>query len=246
MSKERHILVVDDDLGLCRTVKAFLDENGYRATFAESAAEMRRAVATQAIDLVVLDLRLPDESGLALTRYLREHTDVAIIILTGMGEAVDRVVGLELGADDYISKPCDLRELLARVRSVLRRTDRGARHHQGEVARFAGWKVNFTTRRLTSPTGENVPLTGAEFALLATFVKHPNTMLSREKLLKYAHEREAGPFDRTIDVRVGVLRRKIEVNPRRPELIKTLHGRGYILAATVEFCTASDSADQGE
>ena len=138
VSEKGPILVVDDDLGLCELVRAFLDENGYRVSIAGSAAEMRQAVVAQDIDLIVLDLRLPDESGLEVTRYLREHTDVANIILTGMGDTVDRVVGLELGADDYVSKPCDLRELLARVRSVLRRTKSGARHLQGEVARFAG------------------------------------------------------------------------------------------------------------
>lgn len=246
MGEEGHILIVDDDPGLCETIRAFLDENGFKVSIAGSAAEMRGAVAEQDIDLIVLDLRLPDESGLEVIRYLRDHTGVAIIVLTGMGESVDRIVGLELGADDYLSKPCDLRELLARVRSVLRRTDPGALHRQGEIAHFAGWNLNFTTRRLTSSNGENVSLTGAEFALLSTFIKYPNTLLTREQLLKYAHGREAGPLDRTIDVRVGVLRRKIEVNPRQPELIKTLHGRGYILAAKVDYGSAPAPADQGD
>lgn len=241
MSGERQILVVDNDPVLCATVRALLDEAGYGVSVVGSATEMRRLIAERDIDLVLHDLRLPDESGLEVTRYLREHTDVAIIILTSMGEAVDRVVGLELGADDYISKPFDLRELLARVRSVLRRTNAGPKRGPSEVARFAGWQLDFTTRRLTSPEGKDVPLTGAEFALLSTFVKHPNRELNREQLLSYAHNREAGPYDRTIDVRVGVLRRKIEADPRRPKLIKTLHGKGYILAATVEYGTASGS-----
>ncbi len=241
MSRERHILVVDNDPALCDTVRGLLDEAGYGVSVVGSATEMRRLIAERDVDLVLLELRLPDESGFEGTRYLREHTDIAIIILTGMGETVDRVVGLELGADDYVTKPFDLRELLARVRSVLRRTDAGPKRGHREVARFAGWQLDFTARRLTSAEGKDVPLTGAEFALLSTFVKHPNRELNREQLLSYAHNREAGPFNRTIDVRVGVLRRKIEADPRRPELIRTLHGKGYILAATVEYGTASGS-----
>jgi len=185
--------------------------------------------------LVILDLMLPGEDGLSLTRYLRAHSDVAIIILTGKGETVDRVVGLELGADDYLAKPFDLRELLARVRSVLRRA--GAGHNQrseGNVARFAGWQLDFSTRRLLSPKNVDTPLTTGEFDLLAVFVTHPNRVLSRDELLDLTRGRNAGPFDRAIDVQVGRLRQKIEPDAQHPTLIKTVRAAGYLFTPAVK------------
>lgn len=239
-----HILVADDDPELRNVVEALLIDHGYRVSIAQNSAEARSFIDISDIDLILLDLKLPDESGLELTRYLREHYNVAIIILTGMGETIDRIVGLELGADDYVSKPFDLRELVARIRSVLRRTQTVPEQQQPKIAYFTGWQLNFTTRQLTSPQGKDVLLTGAEFALLSTFVEHSNRPLSREQILRSAYHREAEPGERTIDVQVGHLRRKIEGNPKRPQFIKTIHGTGYIFAASVEYDCSAQPAER--
>jgi two-component system, OmpR family, response regulator len=189
---------------------------------------------------VILDLMLPGEDGLTLARQLREESNVGIIILTGRGETVDRIIGLEMGADDYLPKPFHLRELLARVKSVLRRVsarsgslaDKPASGHS--KARFAGWNLDLATRELLGPDGGEVRLTTGEFDLLAAFVRNANQVLSRDRLLDLARNREAGPFDRTIDVQVGRLRRKLEPDPQRPTIIKTVRGTGYIFTPTVD------------
>src|ERR1700674_3069044 len=199
---------------------------------------MRRVIAQDPVDLVVLDLMLPGEDGLTLARSLRQESSVGIIILTGRGEIVDRIIGLEMGADDYLPKPFHLRELLARVKSVLRRasarsTEKAAPGSRSK-ARFAGWDLDLSTRELVSPAGSEVRLTTGELELLAAFVNHANQVLSRDRLLDLARNREAGPFDRTIDVQVGRLRRKLEDDPQRPTIIKTVRGTGYIFTPPVE------------
>jgi DNA-binding response OmpR family regulator len=196
---------------------------------------MREVLAARTVDAVLLDLGLPGEDGFALTRYLREHWKGALIIVTGRGEAVDRVVGLELGADDYVTKPFDLRELLARVRSVMRRTAERAAPatdgDAGDVVRFAGFRLDRGSRELVGADGRTVALTTGEFELLCTFLAQPNRVLSRDELMNRMHGRDAGPYDRAIDVQVGRLRRKIEADPEKPVLLKSVRGAGYLFAA---------------
>jgi DNA-binding response OmpR family regulator len=238
MSDNGHILVVDDQREICELVQEYLSGEGYRVSTAQSGAEMRKVMTQAPVDLVILDLMLPGEDGLTLARSLRQESNVGIIILTGRGEIVDRIIGLEMGADDYLPKPFHLRELLARVKSVLRRaSSRGAEPHAAQPrskARFAGWKLDLSSRELFSPSGREVRLTTGEFDLLSAFVNNSNQVLTRDRLLDLARNREAGPFDRTIDVQVGRLRRKLEDDPQRPTMIKTVRGSGYIFTPVVE------------
>ena len=238
MAGSAHIVVVDDQKEICEVVQQYLTSEGYRVSVAHDGAGMRRVMAQGAVDLVILDLMLPGEDGLTLARQLREESNVGIIILTGRGETVDRIIGLEMGADDYLPKPFHLRELLARVKSVLRRalarSDGQEKQAGHSKARFAGWNLDLATRELVAPHGGEVRLTTGEFDLLAAFVRNANQVLSRDRLLDLARNREAGPFDRTIDVQVGRLRRKLEPDPQRPTIIKTVRGTGYIFTPTVE------------
>jgi len=238
MSDNGHILVVDDQQEICDLVQEYLNSEGYRVSTAHDGPGMRRVLGQSPADLVILDLMLPGEDGLTLARSLRSQSGIGIIILTGRGETVDRIIGLEMGADDYLPKPFHLRELLARVKSVLRRVQ----SRVGEPgqpartnARFAGWSLDLSSRELTSPTGEAVRLTTGEFDLLSAFVSNANQVLSRDRLLDLARNREAGPFDRTIDVQVGRLRRKLEDDPQNPTLIKTVRGSGYIFTPAVDL-----------
>jgi two-component system OmpR family response regulator len=238
MSDNGHILVVDDQPEICDVVREYLTGEGYRVSTAHDGAGMRRVLSQSPADLVILDLMLPGEDGLTLARSLRSQSGVGIIILTGRGETVDRIIGLEMGADDYLPKPVHLRELLARVKSVLRRvqsgTDDGPQPTRSR-ARFAGWNLDLSSRELLSPAGQGVRLTTGEFDLLSAFVNNANQVLSRDRLLDLARDREAGPFDRTIDVQVGRLRRKLEDDPQNPSLIKTVRGSGYIFTPAVEL-----------
>jgi len=238
MKATGHILVVDDQKEICEVVQQYLSSEGYRVSVANEGAGMRRVMDDAEVDLVILDLMLPGEDGLTLARQLREESTVGIIILTGRGETVDRIIGLEMGADDYLPKPFHLRELLARVKSVLRRASSRAQKEKPSGARararFAGWHLDLSTRELVSPDGGEVRLTTGEFDLLAAFVNNANQVLSRDRLLDLARNREAGPFDRTIDVQVGRLRRKLEPDPQKPTMIKTVRGTGYIFTPTVE------------
>jgi two-component system, OmpR family, response regulator len=237
MSDNGHILVVDDQREICEMVDDYLSGEGYRVSTAHDGAEMRRALAQSRVDLVILDLMLPGEDGLSLARSLREESDVGIVILTGRGETVDRIIGLEMGADDYLPKPFHLRELLARVKSVLRRVSSRTAERAPVLrskARFAGWNLDLSSRELYSPSGKEVRLTTGEFDLLAAFVNNANQVLTRDQLLDLARNREAGPFDRTIDVQVGRLRRKLEDDPQRPSIIKTVRGSGYIFTPAIE------------
>jgi DNA-binding response OmpR family regulator len=238
MSENGHILVVDDQQEICDLVREYLSDEGFRVSTAKDGTGLREELARSQVDLVILDLMLPGEDGLQLARELRNQSEIGIIMLTGRGDTVDRIIGLEMGADDYLPKPFHLRELLARVRSVLRRvasrTGEALAAHRVRM-RFAGWTFDLASRALISPAGEEVRLTTGEFELLAAFVDHAGQVLSRDRLLDLARHREAGPFDRTIDVQVGRLRRKLEDDPRSPALIKTVRGGGYIFTPAVEF-----------
>ncbi|MBW8269964.1 response regulator [Caldovatus aquaticus] len=232
-----HILVVDDDREIRDLLSKFLERQGMRVSAARDAREARRLWPLGRYHLVVLDLMLPGESGLDFARWLRAQSEVPIVMLTAMGEETDRIVGLELGADDYVPKPFNPRELLARIRAVLRRTggEPGARKEPPPRAiRFAGWTLEPARRRLLDPEGTEVPLTGGEYELLVILLERPNRVLTRDMLMDLLHNRQAGPFDRAIDVAVSRLRRKLEDDGRNPQLIKTVRGGGYVLAAEVE------------
>jgi two-component system, OmpR family, response regulator len=234
-----HILVVDDRQDICDLIHEYLTEEGFRVSTANDGTGLRDQIARSRVDLVILDLMLGGEDGLQLARELRgSQPELGIVILTGRGETVDRIIGLEMGADDYLPKPFHLRELLARVRSVMRRAaSRAAERTSGERvrARFADWILDLSRRELLSPAGEDVRLTTGEFELLSALVNHASQVLSRDRLLDLSRHREAGPFDRTIDVQVGRLRRKLEDDPKNPSMIKTVRGGGYMFTPLVEF-----------
>jgi len=238
MDGSAHILVVDDDREIRDLLSRFLVKHGYRVTTAREGREARKIMADAAIDLVVLDLMMPGEDGLAFCREVRAGSDLPIIMLTAMGEETDRVVGLELGADDYLPKPFSPRELLARIKAVLRRSSGTAERPPAEsgagVIRFAGWTLDSGSRRLTSPEGALVTLSTGEFDLLLAFVEHPQRVLNRDQLLDLARGRSAIPFDRSIDVQVSRLRRKIEVDAKAPQIISTVRGGGYMFTPAVE------------
>jgi two-component system OmpR family response regulator len=229
-----HILVVDDDREIRDLLNRFLVKHGLRVSTARDGVEMSRILDGAAIDLVVLDLMLPGEDGLSLCRKLRSTTNLPVIMLTAMGEDTDRIVGLEMGADDYLPKPFNPRELLARVKAVLRRVQSlPAASPKGDTAKFDGWTLDLGSRRLTSPQGEEVELSTGEYDLLLAFATHPRRVLSRDQLLDLARGRTAAPFDRSVDIQVMRLRRKIEADPKEPRLIKTVRGGGYMFAAEV-------------
>lgn len=239
MPEQPYILIVDDDQRLRKRLGAYLEGEGFRVGLAADGAEMRTAMADDEPDLVILDLVMPGEDGLSLTRHVRESYSSGVIILTGKGEPVDRIVGLEMGADDYIAKPFELRELLARLRSVLRRLSAPPPSvpkpaaANGTVIRFADWALDLASRRLTTPAGEEVHLTNAEFNLLAVFVENSNRVLDRDRLLDAAGGRDWQPYDRSIDLHISHLRRKIEDDPKKPRLIQTMRGAGYMFTAEV-------------
>ena len=232
-----HILVVDDDPRICRLLDRYLSKEGYQVKTAANGDQMQRFLDEGGIELLILDLGLPGEDGLSIARRLRSQSDVGIIMLTGKGEAVDKVVGLEMGADDYITKPFDNRELLARVRSVLRRVHDAAPkpEESGRIAQFSGLNLNLDTNELVSGRGEQIYLTHAEFKLLSAFVTHVNRVLTRDQLLDYVADRGWQPYDRSIDVLVVKLRRKIEPDPKHPVMIQAVRGMGYKFAANVKF-----------
>jgi len=232
-----HILVVDDARDIREPLARYLRENGYRASAAESAAAARRALKTSGIDLVILDIMMPGEDGLSLCRYLRETSGIPVIMLTARGEELDRIVGLEIGADDYLGKPFNPRELLARVGAVLRRTNTLPPRVRGPAAeryKFGEWVFNASQREITGPDGMAVPLSSGEFKLLMALLERPKVALSREQLLDLTKGRDSDVFDRSIDNQVSRLRRKIEVDAKNPRYIKTVWGGGYMFTADVE------------
>jgi len=234
-----HILAIDDDPAMRKLVADYLRENDLRVTAVATGAEMAQALDQHAIDLVVLDLRLAGEDGMELARKLREEGATPIIIVTGKHDEADRVMGLELGADDYVTKPFSPRELLARIRAVLRRyqTAREVLSSRGEkrrAYRFAGWELNLGSRRLTSPEGRRVDLSNGELNLLQALCAAPQRVLTREQLLDLSRLNGAEVYDRSIDVQILRLRRKIEPNPAQPQYIKTERGAGYVLSVPVD------------
>ncbi|MCB8874702.1 response regulator [Acidisoma silvae] len=234
-----HLLVIDDDHEIRDLLTRFMEKNGFRITAVRDAREARRAWTRGAFQLVILDLMLPGESGLDLARWLRDQEDVPIVMLSAMGEDTDRIIGLELGADDYIAKPFNPRELLARIRAIMRRANdtqetAGTNDRTARPLRFAGWTLEPARRRLVNPDGVEVPLTGGEYDLLFALLERANRVLTRDMLLDLLRGRQAGPFDRAIDVAVSRLRRKLDDQGRGAQLIKTVRGGGYVLAATVE------------
>jgi two-component system OmpR family response regulator len=235
-----HVLVVDDDPSMRDVIGTYLESQNFQVSTASDGRGMTRVLADKPVDLIILDLKLTNEDGLDLMRGLDGRSDVPVILVTGhRRDETDRVVGLELGADDYLIKPFGLRELLARVRAVLRRSAAVAlRSRQDEKRtryRFAGWELNMRTRRLTSPTGNTVALTAGEFNLLTAFLRSPQQILSREQLLAASRVHDEEVFDRSVDIQILRLRRKLETNPSEPQLIKTERGAGYIFATAVKI-----------
>ena len=246
MKSAFHIAVLDDEVDITQLLANYLQSHGFRVTQLHDGASLMKLMGSDPADLVLLDLGLPGEDGFSIARRMRENWRCGLVIVTGRGDAVDKVVGLEVGADDYVTKPFDLRELVARVKAVLRRLA----PEDGPVVataapasadppaapdrlRFAGWQLDLAARSLANPQGQSVPLTGGEFDLLRAFARHPGRVLSRDFLLEQTRGREAAPFDRTIDVQVGRLRKKIEADPDDPQIIKSVRGAGYILVPPV-------------
>jgi DNA-binding response OmpR family regulator len=234
-----HVLAVDDDPAIRELIAEYLAANDLRVTTVATGEEMARVLSEQTIDVIVLDLRLQGEDGMELAKKIRADSAVPIIMVTGKKEEADRVMGLELGADDYVTKPFSPRELLARVRAVLRRYKLvedlvPARDEKRRAYRFGGWELNLRTRRLTSPKGERIELTNGEFSLLQAFCAAPRRILSRDQLLELSRLNRAEVYDRSIDVQILRLRRKIEVNPSDPEYIKTERGAGYMFDVLVD------------
>jgi two-component system OmpR family response regulator len=236
MKPAPHIAVLDDEVDITLLLANYLQGHGFRVTQLHDGRALMALMDTDPADLVLLDLGLPGEDGFSIARRMRENWRCGLVIVTGRGDAVDKVVGLEVGADDYVTKPFDLRELVARVKAVLRRLTPETpvlTVASAEKLRFAGWQLDTAARSLRNPQGEEVTLTGGEFDLLQAFARHPGRVLSRDFLLEQTRGREAAPFDRTIDVQVGRLRKKIEADADDPQLIKSVRGAGYILIPPV-------------
>jgi two-component system OmpR family response regulator len=236
MDAPDHILVVDDDAEIRALLTKYLQKNGLRATAVADGRAMGQALEAGRVDLVVLDLMLPGDDGLTLCRNLRAKSDIPVIMLTARGEETDRIVGLEMGADDYLAKPFSARELLARIKAILRRARSLPANLQPDNARqlrFADWVLDTAHRHLLSREGVVTPLSGAEYRLLRIFLGHPNRVLNRDQLVDLTQGREAEPLDRSIDVQVSRLRHRLGDDPREPRLIKTVRGEGYVLATEV-------------
>lgn len=240
MSDRIHIVVVDDERDIRETVAEYLDMNGYRVSKADGGPALRKIVEQGRVDLAVLDVTMPGEDGLSLARWLRDHSGAGVIMLTARDSVVDRVVGIEMGADDYVTKPFDLRELLARVKAVLRRVGRaptplgdgGTAGHR-EV-RFGACRLDLDAHKLFGPENREIALTAMEFDLLRAFAERPNRVLTRDQLLDLAHNRDFEPFDRSIDIRIARIRRKIEPDPAKPAVIKTVRGAGYLFSTSTD------------
>ena len=231
------ILIVDDDEDIRKLLEAYLRKNGFDAQAVADGPGMREAMAARPASLVVLDLMLPGEDGLSLCRQLRARSQVPVLMLTAKGDPVDRIIGLEMGADDYLAKPFDPRELLARIRSILRRAralPADTEINVPETFGFSGWRLDTRQRDLRAPDGVVVPLSGAEYRLLLIFLQNPNAVLSRDQLSNFTFGHDADPLDRTIDMQVSRLRERLREEAREPAIIKTVRGKGYVLAVRVE------------
>ncbi|MDW4500346.1 response regulator [Sulfitobacter sp. D35] len=231
--KPSTVLVCDDERDVREMLQEYLTRRGFSVLLAESAAALRDVIAREQVDLILLDINMPGEDGLSLLRSLRPENDVAVVMLTAAGETIDRILGLEMGADDYLAKPVDLRELEARVKAVLRRKSSGPAEPRRngatpKTAPFGAYTLNLEAAKLYDAEGDEVPLTAMEFSLLKVFAENRARVLNRDQLLEQAHDRSWDPFDRSIDIRISRLRRKIEANPQKPEIIRTVRGLGYI------------------
>ena len=237
MEKSDCILIVDDDPEIRRLLVDYLVRNSFDAVAARDGREMWQELDRHVIDLIVLDLMLPDIDGLTLCRELRVKSNIPVLMLTARGEETDRIVGIEMGADDYLVKPFNPRELLARIKTILRRTRAlppNLRPEQARCLGFSGWCLDTAARLLTAPDGVATPLSGGEYRLLRILLDHPNRVLNRDQLTEMIQGREAEPYDRAIDVQVSRLRQRLRDDSREPALIKTVRGEGYVLAATIE------------
>ena len=231
MIEQSRILVVDDDADLRWMVNKYLSKHDYSVTLAEDGEKMREALEHESFDLAILDINLPGEDGLSLARYLRSNHNIGIIMLSAAAEVFDRIIGLEMGADDYVTKPFEPRELLARVKSVLRRaqnTSEVSADGAAKLVKFGEFSLNLESHQLLDQENQVVSLTSMEFDLLKAFAENPNKVLNRDQLLNLSHNRDWDPFDRSIDIRITRLRRKIEKQPSQPQIIKTVRGAGYI------------------
>ena len=236
MSDRPHLLIVDDDREIRSLLAQYLEKHDFRTTAVPDGKEMRRVLERSHIDLLVLDLMLPGEDGLSLCRELRSRSQLPIIMLTARGEDVDRIIGLELGADDYVAKPFNPRELLGRIRAILRRSAHAPRDPSPESVRgfsFGDWRLDTVSRTLTDSAGKEVSLSGAEYRLLAVLLGSANRVLSRAQLTELLRGRDADPFDRSIDVRVSRLRQILGDDARAPQIIKTVYGEGYVIGVNV-------------
>jgi two-component system OmpR family response regulator len=243
MSEALHVLVVDDDQRIRTMLRRYLAEEGFRVSEAADGGAMRATLDQERVDLVLLDLIMPGEDGLSLARHVRQRSDIPNIMLTGKGDLIDRVAGLEAGADDYIAKPFHLREVLARMRTVLRRgrsasatpsaPAESASADAKETLAFQGWRLDLVRRELRRPDGDLVPLTTGEFELLRVFAGHPNRVLARDQVMTLVKGQEWAAYDRAVDAQIVRLRKKIEADPANPALIKTVRGAGYVFATSV-------------
>jgi len=231
------ILVVDDDHAICDLLGRFFREHGYDTLLANNGSEMMAHMEKRPVHLIVLDIMMPGDDGMTLCRKLRATSKIPIIMLTAISEEIERILGLEMGADDYLSKPFNPRELLARVKAILRRSGpNDAEDNDHVVLRFQGWELDTTARQLKSPDNLEISLSSGEYMLLLAFLERPQNVLSRDRLLDLTRNRMAAPFDRSIDIQISRLRSKIDVDPKNPQIIKTIRGGGYILTTAVERC----------
>jgi DNA-binding response OmpR family regulator len=248
MSQSPHIIIVDDEAPAREMVGEYLKMHGFTVTLCDGGKSLRGAIEISVPDLVVLDLNMPEEDGLSIIRDLKSRTNVPVIMLTATASPIDRVVGLELGADDYIAKPCELRELMARIRSVLRRSApvrapaataeaaaaKAAKDQKDQLVRFGTKWLDLEAQALRDDEGNEHPLTASEFGLLKVFAANPKRVLSRERLLELANARDAEAFDRAVDLRIMRIRRKIEIDPTKPAVIRTIRGGGYLFSPAGE------------
>lgn len=236
-SNAQHILIVDDDLDIRQLISRFLEQHEFRTRTAKNGDEMHALLEKNQFDLIILDVMMPGQDGLSLCQTLRKTSSIPIIMLTAVTEDVDRILGLEMGADDYLSKPFNPRELLARIKAILRRTQHGESAGQPAVEErtyhFGQWILNKTKRQLTTLDNVEITLSSGEYNLLLVFLERPQQVLSRDLLLDITKNREAGPYDRSIDIQISRLRHKLEEDPKNPQLIKTVRGGGYVLSETV-------------
>jgi len=236
MSTDVNVLVVDDDQDIQELLTDYLEDNGFKVTSAGDASTMHERIEENVPDVVLMDIGLPGEDGLSLTRYLREHLDIGVIVISGSGETLDRIVGLEVGADDYMPKPFDPRELRARIKNVVRRYQRVEKtalteqqnNNLENYVEIALCRLNMESRQLLNNEENEIPLTAMEFDLLKTFIERPNRPLTRDQLLNITQNRDWDPYDRSIDIRITRLRRKIEQDPNKPQVIRTVRGVGYM------------------